>query len=176
MKLCVQHHMLVSHLTFCESGRHYRARGTVLTCFACGRSRQTTFRYNSLQPTWSTHIAYNRDSILAQTWRISLISKGDRVPKIEKSLRLPQRDASNQQQPVRAAVLEYDRYSLTMTPDKAVANFFTPTSKKEPEKMTWRIIKDSLLVGRYCASSTVESAGQSTKRIAAFDFVSQPGL
>ncbi|KAF3034070.1 hypothetical protein E8E12_004444 [Didymella heteroderae] len=37
------------------------------------------------------------------------------------------------------------RRQQSHTTNKAVANFFTPSSKKEPEKMTWRIVKDSLL-------------------------------
>ncbi|KAF2127312.1 PNK3P-domain-containing protein [Dothidotthia symphoricarpi CBS 119687] len=58
------------------------------------------------------------------------------------------------------------RRQQSATTSKAVANFFTPVSKKEPEKMTWRIVKDSLLVGRYGASS----ATTGKRRIAAFDF------
>jgi hypothetical protein len=61
-------------------------------------------------------------------------------------------------------------YHLTFPPDKAVANFFTPLSKKEPEKMSWRIVKDSLLVGRYATSAT-RSAAKGKIKIAAFDFV-----
>ena len=54
---------------------------------------------------------------------------------------------------------------------KAVANFFTPLSKKEPEKMSWRIVNNSLLVGRY-AASTAYSVAKGQTKIAAFDFVS----
>ena len=54
---------------------------------------------------------------------------------------------------------------------KAVASFFTPISKKEQEKMTWRVVKDSLLVGRYNASATVQSTSKSKRSVAAFDFV-----
>lgn len=56
--------------------------------------------------------------------------------------------------------------------EKAVSNFFKPASQKEPDKITWRVVNDSLLVGKYNASS-VESkyaSAQKTK-IAAFDFV-----
>jgi bifunctional polynucleotide phosphatase/kinase len=59
---------------------------------------------------------------------------------------------------------------LRQATGKAVANFFTPLSKKEPEKMSWRIVKDSLLIGRYAASA-VRSAATGTIKIAAFDFV-----
>jgi hypothetical protein len=59
---------------------------------------------------------------------------------------------------------------LKFSPDKAVANFFTPLSKKEPEKMSWRIVKDSLLVGRY-ATSAARPAAKGKTKIAAFDFV-----
>ena len=56
--------------------------------------------------------------------------------------------------------------------DKAVANFFTPLSKKEPDQMTWRIVNDSLLVGRYKAATRLPRTPQTKQRIAAFDFVS----
>jgi bifunctional polynucleotide phosphatase/kinase len=59
---------------------------------------------------------------------------------------------------------------LSHATGKAVANFFTPLSKKEPEKMSWRIVKDSLLIGRYTASA-VRSAATGRTKIAAFDFV-----
>ena len=55
---------------------------------------------------------------------------------------------------------------------KAVANFFTPVSKKEPEKMIWRVVNDSLLVGRYGAPAAAQLAkAEKRRRIAAFDFV-----
>jgi len=65
-----------------------------------------------------------------------------------------------------------DAHQTTYTESgKAVANFFTPLSKKEPEKMTWRIVNNSLLTGRYSAS-TAQPASQGKRKIAAFDFVS----
>ncbi|KAI4919552.1 hypothetical protein J4E90_001689 [Alternaria incomplexa] len=60
------------------------------------------------------------------------------------------------------------RRQQSTTTSKAVANFFTPASKKEPEKMTWRIVKDSLLVGRFGVAA--QSATKGRRRIAAFDF------
>ena len=36
--------------------------------------------------------------------------------------------------------------------------------------MVWRIVKDSLLVGRFGAATTVQSASKGKRRIAAFDF------
>ncbi|KAF2625610.1 PNK3P-domain-containing protein [Macroventuria anomochaeta] len=62
------------------------------------------------------------------------------------------------------------RRQQSHTTNKAVASFFTPTSKKEPEKMTWRVVKDSLLVGRYNTSAVAQSASKARRRIAAFDF------
>ncbi|KAF2461511.1 polynucleotide kinase 3 phosphatase-domain-containing protein [Lineolata rhizophorae] len=57
------------------------------------------------------------------------------------------------------------------TTQKAVANFFTPASKKEPEKLTWHVVDQSLLVGRYKTSETsAPSAGMKRRKIAAFDF------
>ncbi|RMD39303.1 hypothetical protein DV735_g5822, partial [Chaetothyriales sp. CBS 134920] len=35
------------------------------------------------------------------------------------------------------------------TSSKAVANFFKPASQKEPEKLSWRVVGDSLIIGRY---------------------------
>jgi len=63
---------------------------------------------------------------------------------------------------------------LTSPKEKAVANFFKPASQKQkdPEKVTWRIINDSLLIGKYHESQPVarKENGQRQK-IAAFDFV-----
>ncbi|KAJ4987269.1 polynucleotide kinase 3 phosphatase [Stagonosporopsis vannaccii] len=62
------------------------------------------------------------------------------------------------------------RRQQSHTTNKAVANFFTPASKKEPEKMTWRVVKDSLLVGRHDTLAAAQSATKARRRIAAFDF------
>ncbi|KAJ8109817.1 hypothetical protein OPT61_g7175 [Boeremia exigua] len=67
-------------------------------------------------------------------------------------------------------VLQSSPALLTRNPDKAVANFFTPASKKEPEKMIWRTVKDSLLVGRHGTSAIAQAASKTRRRIAAFDF------
>ncbi|OCL12378.1 PNK3P-domain-containing protein [Glonium stellatum] len=63
------------------------------------------------------------------------------------------------------------RQQSTIT-GKAVANFFTPLSKKEPEKMSWRTMNESLLVGRYQAPTATQLISLSAKgqKIAAFDF------
>ncbi|MCJ1485322.1 hypothetical protein MMC06_005496 [Schaereria dolodes] len=65
-------------------------------------------------------------------------------------------------------------YLSTIT-EQTVASFFTPVSKKEPEQITWRILKDSLLVGKYdpnAVSSALPDTSTNLKRtkIAAFDF------
>ncbi|KAF2256368.1 PNK3P-domain-containing protein [Trematosphaeria pertusa] len=64
------------------------------------------------------------------------------------------------------------RRQQSTTTSKAVANFFTPLSKKEPEKMTWRVLNDSLLIGRYGAAPCTQSAKviKGKQKIAAFDF------
>ncbi|CAO2658788.1 Nn.00g065110.m01.CDS01 [Neocucurbitaria sp. VM-36] len=62
------------------------------------------------------------------------------------------------------------RRQQSTTTSKAVASFFTPISKKEPEKMTWRIVKESLLVGRYGASTATSSITSGRRKVAAFDF------
>ncbi|KAL1996975.1 hypothetical protein VTN49DRAFT_7840 [Thermomyces lanuginosus] len=61
------------------------------------------------------------------------------------------------------------------TTKAAIASFFTPASQKKPEKITWRIVNKSLIVGKYDNKSTSEQperrdeeAGKK-RRIAAFD-------
>lgn len=55
--------------------------------------------------------------------------------------------------------------------EKAVANFFTPSSKKEPPKIIWRIVDGTLLIGR--SEGPVDQPKDALKRqkVAAFDFV-----
>lgn len=60
------------------------------------------------------------------------------------------------------------RQQSTIT-SKAVANFFTPLSKKELEKMSWRIVNESLLIGRCQAPKTAQLVS-SGRKVAAFDF------
>ncbi|KAH7094628.1 polynucleotide kinase 3 phosphatase-domain-containing protein [Paraphoma chrysanthemicola] len=60
------------------------------------------------------------------------------------------------------------RKQQSTTTNKAVANFFTPASKKEPSKMSWRIVKNSLLVGRYAPTTNIALQGRA--KVAAFDF------
>ncbi|KZF25768.1 putative DNA 3'-phosphatase Tpp1 [Xylona heveae TC161] len=53
----------------------------------------------------------------------------------------------------------------------ALAQFFTPASKKEPEKASWTKLRDSLLIGRY-APETEDKTNNPNKRpsrIAGFD-------
>ncbi|KAL6714847.1 DNA kinase/phosphatase Pnk1 [Lecanora helva] len=54
------------------------------------------------------------------------------------------------------------------TTKKAVASFFTPSSKKEPEKVTWRIVNDTLLFAKYNPKTT--SKDDIKRKIAGFDF------
>jgi len=58
--------------------------------------------------------------------------------------------------------------------ENSVASFFTPSSKKEPEKTTWRIVDKTLLVAHYQPHGMIDSDRRQNKRrkIAAFDFVS----
>lgn len=63
------------------------------------------------------------------------------------------------------------RRQQSSTTSKAVANFFTPVSKKEPERMLWRIVRDSLLVGKLVVSSPgAQAVAKGKRRVAAFDF------
>jgi bifunctional polynucleotide phosphatase/kinase len=57
-------------------------------------------------------------------------------------------------------------------------NFFKPASQKqkEPEKVTWRIINNSLLIGKYQESQPVaKTENGQRQKIAAFDFVCNAG-
>ncbi|KAF2635134.1 PNK3P-domain-containing protein [Massarina eburnea CBS 473.64] len=62
------------------------------------------------------------------------------------------------------------RKQTSTTTSKAVANFFTPASKKEKEvdQMSWRIVHETLLIGRFGAANVGLGKGQ--RKIAAFDF------
>jgi bifunctional polynucleotide phosphatase/kinase len=67
------------------------------------------------------------------------------------------------------------RKQQSTTTSKAVANFFKPASQKEPEKVTWRVVDQTLLVGKYHVSENTKSEAQNgKKRVAAFDFVHDP--
>ncbi|KAI1630107.1 polynucleotide kinase 3 phosphatase-domain-containing protein [Exophiala viscosa] len=55
------------------------------------------------------------------------------------------------------------------TTNKAVASFFKPVSQKEPEKLTWRIVANSLIVGRYDAPNVPPETRTLRVKIAAFD-------
>lgn len=54
--------------------------------------------------------------------------------------------------------------------DKAVSTFFTPLSQKEPDPITWRIVNNSLVVGKYNIAPD-ERRDSQKKRVAAFDLV-----
>jgi len=85
---------------------------------------------------------------------------------------LQQSGSNNPQRPVRIASGQRVHNTKEVA-GKAVANFFTPLSKKEPEHMSWRIVSDSLLIGRHSVTAATQAAKAVTTRrkIAAFDFV-----
>jgi hypothetical protein len=60
---------------------------------------------------------------------------------------------------------------LTSDIEKAVVNFFKPASQKEPEKVTWRVVDETLLIGKYRPSEETPKNLEGKRRIAAFDFV-----
>ena len=55
------------------------------------------------------------------------------------------------------------------TTSKAVASFFKPASQKEPEKISWRTIDHSLIVGRFDPQTIPSQAQKPPVKIAAFD-------
>lgn len=61
-----------------------------------------------------------------------------------------------------------------LSSEKAVSSFFTPVSKKEPERITWRVINESLLFASYqpTTAATTSGAPSNRQKIAAFDLVS----
>ena len=50
-----------------------------------------------------------------------------------------------------------------------MASFFKPASQKEHEKLTWRIVNNSLVVGRNDADNLISGVRSDPTRIAAFD-------
>lgn len=52
---------------------------------------------------------------------------------------------------------------------KSVASFFKPASQKEPDKITWRTVNQSLVIGRYQDPSTAPAMITEPVKIAAFD-------
>ncbi|KAK5073804.1 DNA kinase/phosphatase Pnk1 [Lithohypha guttulata] len=55
------------------------------------------------------------------------------------------------------------------TTSKAVASFFKPPSQREPEKLIWRIIANSLVVGHYADTPRVYRELPRPVKVAAFD-------
>lgn len=54
-----------------------------------------------------------------------------------------------------------------------MSSFFTPTSQKKPEPITWRIVSNSLVIGRYAPDGkTAQPPAAGQRKIAAFDLVS----
>ncbi|USW58317.1 Putative HAD-superfamily hydrolase,subfamily IIIA, polynucleotide kinase 3 phosphatase [Septoria linicola] len=59
------------------------------------------------------------------------------------------------------------RKVVTATTNRAVSNFFKPASQKDPEKITFHNVHDSLLVGRYENATTITRP--KPVKVAAFD-------
>ncbi|KAH0157865.1 PNK3P-domain-containing protein, partial [Aureobasidium melanogenum] len=58
--------------------------------------------------------------------------------------------------------------SASTTTSAAVANFFKPASQKDPEKVTWKVIENTLLYGKYDKADSF--AADRPRKVAAFDF------
>ncbi|KAI9801292.1 MAG: hypothetical protein M1833_002862 [Piccolia ochrophora] len=56
------------------------------------------------------------------------------------------------------------------TTNSAVANFFAPTSKKAPERITWRVVHGSLLTARYACNGEASTRSDKCNKVAGFDF------
>ena len=58
---------------------------------------------------------------------------------------------------------------MLMNLGKSVASFFKPASQKEPEKLSWRLINNSLIIGRYEPGTMPPQALKHPVKVAAFD-------
>ncbi|KAK9562010.1 DNA kinase/phosphatase Pnk1 [Aspergillus fumigatus] len=54
---------------------------------------------------------------------------------------------------------------------RTVASFFTPTSQKKPEKITWRVVNNSLVIGKYTTGPGEQPARREKAKVAAFDLL-----
>ena len=55
----------------------------------------------------------------------------------------------------------------------AASSFFTPLSQKKPDPVTWRIVNNTLVVGKHSGEAgKPSSTSTEKKKIAAFDLVS----
>ncbi|RLL94541.1 hypothetical protein CFD26_104270 [Aspergillus turcosus] len=59
---------------------------------------------------------------------------------------------------------------------RTVASFFTPTSQKKPEKITWRVVNNSVVIGKYTTDPGDQPARREKAKVAAFDLVSPAGF
>ncbi|RAH72675.1 putative DNA 3'-phosphatase Tpp1 [Aspergillus aculeatinus CBS 121060] len=51
---------------------------------------------------------------------------------------------------------------------RAVSSFFTPASQKKPEQITWRVVNNSAIIGKYVAEAERKQTAEKPK-VAAFD-------
>lgn len=58
---------------------------------------------------------------------------------------------------------------MLISADRAVASFFKPASQREPEKLVWRIINNSLVVGQYDINKDRTAKRIMPVKVAAFD-------
>jgi len=70
------------------------------------------------------------------------------------------------------------KFGFSHIAEKAVSNFFKPASQKEPDKVSWRIVNNSLLIGKYHVPLEVVKleSNDDKRKIAAFDFVHEPSV
>lgn len=84
---------------------------------------------------------------------------------------------------VAGEIVSSKRKVQSATTKAEVVNFFKPSSEREPEKITWRLVAKTLLVGRYLNKAEAGEAGEgssgtpvqlNSKKIAGFDLVGLP--
>ncbi|KAL9621061.1 MAG: hypothetical protein Q9160_004446 [Pyrenula sp. 1 TL-2023] len=61
------------------------------------------------------------------------------------------------------------RKVASTTTSTAVLNFFKPASKKDPEQLQWRILDNSLIIGKYAVQESQTTQSATACKIAAFD-------
>lgn len=97
------------------------------------------------------------------------------------NLQLARMSADTRKRKLVAGEVVSSKRKVQSTATKAeVANFFKPSSEREPEKTTWRLVANTLLVGKYLGGTKTDEESSSApvqlnrkkKKIAGFDLVS----
>lgn len=114
-------------------------------------------------PTPTPARSFNRTLVRSPSKVLGIANMGDRALSLK---RVHTEERSVSPPPVK-------RRQQSATTNKAVADFFKPSSQKPKptEKISWIIVKDSLLTGKYqAADATPAAAADQPRKVAIFDF------